>query len=207
MSKLTMKLFSKMFKFKNKINSNFFLGTIAYSNVASLQAKFNDVVVYVTDDQPTFLILSETWLSSLITDSLISLHGYTVFRKDRENRGGGVCIYVSNLILANFKVEILESDTGNIDSLFIKVYNSSLTFVLACIYRPPKSSLVCDRTLFHVLSRFYHLYDKIFVFGDFNMPSIDWSATSYQSHDISSQLLIDMINNSHVNQIVSQPTR
>ncbi|KAJ3645724.1 hypothetical protein Zmor_023361 [Zophobas morio] len=39
------------------------------------------------------------------------------------------------------------------------------------------------------------------------MPSIDWSATSYQAHDISSQLLIDMINNSHVNQIVSQPTR
>ena len=40
--------------------------------------------------------LSETWLSPSVTDEDISLEEYTVFRKDRPQRGGGVCVYVKS---------------------------------------------------------------------------------------------------------------
>jgi hypothetical protein len=39
------------------------------------------------------LTLSETWLSSDILDSEIDIVGYTLYRRDRKTRGGGVAVY------------------------------------------------------------------------------------------------------------------
>ena len=79
----------------NNTNCEYFTGTIVYSNIASLMAKYTDLTAYVSHESPTFLALSETWLPAIVPDSLVSLNGYTMFRKDRySGRGGGVCIYV-----------------------------------------------------------------------------------------------------------------
>jgi hypothetical protein len=40
-----------------------------------------------------------------MTDSLVSLGGYTLFRADRDGKkGGGVCIYIEDHTLADFLV-------------------------------------------------------------------------------------------------------
>lgn len=50
-------------------------------------------------------ILTETWLSSDISNAELGFEGYTVFRRDRNNstsnclRGGGVLIAVKNNLL------------------------------------------------------------------------------------------------------------
>jgi hypothetical protein len=56
--------------------SNFFVSSILYTNVASLLAKYSDLVAYVNDLKPTFLSLTEPWLSDVVPDSLVSLDGY-----------------------------------------------------------------------------------------------------------------------------------
>ena len=43
-----------------------------------------------------FLSFSETWLNSDTPDGMISIPGYSVYRKDRCGHGGGVAIYCPN---------------------------------------------------------------------------------------------------------------
>ncbi|KAJ3645764.1 hypothetical protein Zmor_023397 [Zophobas morio] len=125
----------------NKSLSDYFVSTVTCINVASLMAKFDDFCAFVDTYKPTIIMVSETWLTSFITDVLISLDGYTIFRSDRVGRGGGLCVYISDLVLDNFTVTPLAGNTGGIDSLFLKVINSSTTFAQGCVYRPSSSFL------------------------------------------------------------------
>ncbi len=54
--------------------------------------------------------VSETWLTQSVTDEDINLESYDVYRKDRNGRGGGVCIYV-NSALPSKRREDLETPT------------------------------------------------------------------------------------------------
>ncbi|XP_063915606.1 uncharacterized protein LOC135131690 [Zophobas morio] len=157
---------------------------------------------YTTDVQ-------ETWLSPSIPDSFVSVPNFTLFRSDRINRlGGGVCIYVSDQILSEFSVTPINVNTFGIDSLFLKVSNKNVTFVLGCVYRPPRPVLLADdNNLFSSLSQLAFTHNKFFVFGDFNMPDIAWPLNMSQHFSPSSQLLIDLLVNSNLNQLVNEPTR
>ena len=42
--------------------------------------------------------VTETWLTSDVTDEDIQIENYEVFRRDRNSRGGGVCVYVRTII-------------------------------------------------------------------------------------------------------------
>lgn len=44
--------------------------------------------------QPHVLSLNETWLDSSISDSEIQVHGYSLVRRDRTRKKGGVLIYL-----------------------------------------------------------------------------------------------------------------
>ena len=49
--------------------------------------------------------ITETWLKESIDDSVLSISGYCVFRRDRKTDShGGVCIYVNTERLNNFTV-------------------------------------------------------------------------------------------------------
>jgi hypothetical protein len=188
--------------------SNFFVSSILYTNIASLLAKYSDLVAYVNDLKPTFLSLTETWLSDVVPDSLVSLDGYTIYRNDRNHKkGGGVCIYVSNELLSENEVIPIVTNTPGIESLFLQVHNQSWNFILGCVYRPPSSNINDDCTLLDVLGELTTRHDKVFVFGDFNMPDISWSRNSGHCRSPSSQLMVDFLTNNHMRQLITQPTR
>ena len=42
--------------------------------------------------------ISETWLTNTVSDDDIKLNEYVVYRKDRQQRGGGVCVYIHSAI-------------------------------------------------------------------------------------------------------------
>jgi hypothetical protein len=64
-----------------------------YTNIASLMAKLNDFSMEIANSKPNIIALTETWLNSDISNNMIALNNYKLFRKDRINgRGGGVCI-------------------------------------------------------------------------------------------------------------------
>lgn len=62
------------------------------------------------------LALSETWLSSNITDDEISIPGYTLARKDRSGsaklNGGGVLIYIRENIPFHVKNELAANNNS-----------------------------------------------------------------------------------------------
>jgi hypothetical protein len=192
----------------SKLSSNYLVTSIAYANVASLTAKYDDFCAFSNTYKPSIIMLTETWLTSKITDSLVSLGGYTLFRADRDGKkGGGVCVYIEDHTLADYLVVPLYVDTGGIDSLFLKISNCLCTFVLGCVYRPPSSCFDDDKILINYINHTTRKYDKIFVFGDFNMPDVRWPINGNRLHTPSSQLLVDLLTDSHLHQLVTQPTR
>ncbi|KAJ3645915.1 hypothetical protein Zmor_023534 [Zophobas morio] len=198
-----------MLQFNNKNNCNYFVSSLVYSNIASLLAKYDELIAFISCNNPSFVLLAETWLSPSIPDSFVSVPNFTLFRSDRINRlGGGVCIYVSDQILSEFSVTPINVNTFGIDSLFLKVSDKNVTFVLGCVYRPPRPVLLADdNNLFSSLSQLAFTHNTFFVFGDFNMPDIAWPLNMSQHFSPSSQLLIDLLVNSNLNQLVNEPTR
>ncbi|RZC34998.1 Exo endo phos domain containing protein, partial [Asbolus verrucosus] len=139
----------------------------AYTNIASLLAKFDEFSAFVKKDKPSFILLTETWLTPSIPDTLISLGGYTVFRRDRiGRRGGGACIYILDYVLSKLEVSWIDVDVNSVDSIFLKFSSRSLTFILGCVYRPPSSPLIDDQSFFGRISEMVNEYDKVFLFGD-----------------------------------------
>ncbi|XP_063911135.1 uncharacterized protein LOC135128171 [Zophobas morio] len=179
-----------------------------YSNVASLMAKYNDLCALVQQDKPDIILLAETWLTSSIPDGMVSLNGYTLFRRDRiGSKGGGVCIYLADEVLSTFHVSNIPTKTPGTESLFLKLSNKDTTLLLGCIYRPPSSVVDNDKILVESLSHLADSYATLLLFGDFNMPDITWPIDPRCSYKPSSQLFVDLLTHSHLRQLVTQPTR
>jgi hypothetical protein len=78
------------------------LPKISLINARSLLLKLDELQHHFLLTQSTWWQLPKTWFSEDIDDSLASIHGYNLFRKDRPSRRvGGVCIYLSELVHAN----------------------------------------------------------------------------------------------------------
>lgn len=157
-------------------------------------------------------MITETWLSDKHSDAVVNLPGYSIYRHDRPvGRGGGVCIYLEDSIVCNnFNVSVLPIDCpAGIDSLFLLITNVHFTFVLACVYRPPDASVSVDddRALFYSFSQLFAQYGNVIVAGDFNFPGFVWPVDLTAPTSTRNLPLLDFILNSHVSQIVDEPTR
>ena len=76
---------------------------IMYSNVQSVFNKLNELASYVADENPDFILLTETWCNGSINNAALVLPGYQLeieLREDRENTvngiGGGLLVYTKN---------------------------------------------------------------------------------------------------------------
>jgi hypothetical protein len=107
-------------------------------------------------------------------------------------------MYFANRVLTNFKIQPISGDFRGIEALFL---------VLGCVYRPPSSSISDDKILIDFIKGLADTSQKIFIFGDFNMPDLLWPLDSSGPFSNSSQLMADLIINSHLCQLVSEPTR
>ena len=76
--------------------------SVLYFNVRSLIPKFDNLCLICASVCPTFVCVVESWLSSEIDDSEISIQGYNVVRLDRTRHGGGLVIYVHNVFIFCF---------------------------------------------------------------------------------------------------------
>lgn len=116
-------------------------------------------------------------------------------------------MYFANRVLTNFKIQPISGDFRGIEALFLGVHSKTVSFVLGCVYRPPSSSISDDKILIDFIKGLADTSQKIFIFGDFNMPDLLWPLDSSGPFSNSSQLMADLIINSHLCQLVSEPTR
>ena len=139
--------------------------------------------------------LSETWLYNAVLDSEILPHGYTIYRTDRGSRGGGVMIAVGH----EFPSEQIPSPP-NLEVVTVSI--SLVPAIICCmVYIPPNSTVEYHTELINYLQS---LPGHVIIFGDFNMPDIDWSTLAGGS--TSSNNFCEFIFQSNLNQLVTCPT-
>ncbi|HLX54540.1 MAG TPA: hypothetical protein VKR58_11395, partial [Aquella sp.] len=98
-SKFTKKL-SKNYKKTNQIKGSGTKLKCLYFNARSIINKREDLELYVLDESPDIIGITESWANDKIEDSELNLEGYTLLRKDRLSdvklRGGGVLLYIKS---------------------------------------------------------------------------------------------------------------
>jgi len=141
------------------ININGLLGKLDFVKIIAERTKFD------------VLSVNETKIDEDIDDEDISLQGYKIFRKDGNQYGGGVLIYVSEA-LESFKMDELEEE--HIEGVWAKIcLRRSTPIVVGSIYRPPRSgSDLRDMEVLHAYLDQVKLKlrktKEIYIFGDLN---------------------------------------
>ena len=75
------------------------------------------------------------------------------------------------------------------------------------VYRPPSSDIVCFSEIFEdVLVNVSKEYENICIFGDFNIPSINWNDDSYTSSVASNSLFCNVVNEFSLQQLNRTPS-
>ena len=82
--------------------------------------------------------MCETFLSNVVSDNEIDIHGYSIFRRDRQSLGGGLIIYYKNNINCIRRLD-LENDNSELMWLEVKQPGQS-SFLLCYCYRPPSEA-------------------------------------------------------------------
>jgi hypothetical protein len=128
------------------------------------------------------LCITETFLKG--EHKSITIPGYSLYRKDRENKGGGG---VGILVREHYSVELLNVNLKPeyLEILMLKIQvNKNKSFVIMCVYRPPCLStarLTSDSECFeNILSNMNLSSRNIIITGDFNLPNSN--AYSYFEH-------------------------
>ena len=74
---------------------------IAQLNIRSLIRHIDQFRYFLKDKQIDIICLNETLLDETIDDHEVNIIGYEILRKDRNRNGGGVAVYVRNIINYN----------------------------------------------------------------------------------------------------------
>ena len=139
---------------------------IVHHNTQSLRHKIEDIRSNSEMTASSVLAITETWLNENVDDTTVTLEGFKVCRKDRSDGKGGVALYVTDKLNWN----ALETPT-TIECCAVQVNPSDeAPFIVAAIYRPPRSStsdfIPSLQNLLTFLCNQGCL--DVFVLGDFN---------------------------------------
>jgi hypothetical protein len=53
------------------------------------------------------LTISETHLDNTFDDTVVTIHGYNIYRKDRDASGGGVAVNIQNHIPVKIREDLM----------------------------------------------------------------------------------------------------
>ena len=168
------------------------------SNVMSLVPKLDEVRDFLHLHEINLAFITETWLKESISESVVSIPGSTVLRRDRQrDQHGGVCVYIKD-DKCNFKQINELNCCEDHETLWLYLRPNRLPRGFSCIvagvvYHPPRSDERSIREhLFNslTLAESKHPNCGILVTGDFNRLDIS-----------------GLLNHFRLKQIVKVPTR
>lgn len=170
-------------------------------NARSVANKTEQLEILLLQHDPHVAVITETWLHSEITDDLIFPPSYKVFRKDRPSRGGGVAVLIKN----NIQAVSLE-DVPDLECLCMKLFCWGHCFILYAVYRPPNVTQDYLTNLQVHMSNYKK--SKILLFGDFNLPGVDWERLQPCSgYKKNVDIVFDIMFTHNLCQVVREPTR
>ena len=110
---------------------------ILYFNAKSILPKLDELVSLIDAHTPDLICIVESWLDKGITDLEIAIPGYISLRSDRDRHGGGILIYIKNLL----HFSTLPSPSSDIELRTIVIQHNVMParISLSVFYRPPSS--------------------------------------------------------------------
>ena len=112
---------------------------IAFLNIVSLPKYLDELRLRMLSQTLDILALRETRLDNTFTDSAVSIEGYSLVRRDRCRSGGGVAIYVRNVIDYKIRSDLSDPD---LEFLCIQIQKpKAKPFLFSNWYRPPNSPI------------------------------------------------------------------
>ena len=143
-----------------------------YFNANSVAGKLNFLKLLLETEKPDIVGISETKLDSRDPDTIFSeviSMGYCLFRKDRDNFGGGVALLISSIL------KPIRCDFATVgETVFVDCNAVNGAFRLGCCYRPPANPDAFDEIATDIYSATNNCEFPIILCGDFNMPCVDW---------------------------------
>ncbi|CAB3979992.1 Hypothetical predicted protein [Paramuricea clavata] len=145
--------------------------------------------------------ISESHLTKDITDPEISISGYNIFRRDRQNNNyGGIVVYVKETV-NSVRREDLESDF--IEGIWLEIlFPNTRSILVGNFYRPPEGSLYLspnfDIELQNMLTSATCEKKEIIILGDFNYDFLN---------PTSGRTLKENLKDNGLMQIIKDPTR
>ena len=141
-------------------------------NVNGLQLHLDEIKSLVNEKGIHILAVNEAKLDNEITDNLIE--GYTLHREDRNKSGGGVAVYVRNLLKHNRRTDIPDK---SLELVCIEIEPiRARPFLIFAWYRPPSALIESFKKLEGNLELFDRENKGMIIMGDTNC---DFSSTNY----------------------------
>ena len=152
------------------------------------------------------ICLSETWLTNLVPDEDIDLENYTVYRKDRVGRGGGVCMYVNSSIPCTVPPEL---QTNEIEILWVKLQLKPKPILVGVCYRAPNMnqqqvSTFLENLQISLSKAMSHGAESVYLLGDFNDRCSEWTSKHPESE--LKEHLVDITTSFGLQQLICEPT-
>jgi len=181
-------------------------------NARSLCNKLPDLYKVLYSGCYDCIFVTESWLYPELPNGMLDPeHQFTVFRKDRPHRAGGVCVFVANKLNC-CDIALRDSDNFADDEVEIAVFDvicKHRKYRFMLVYRRPLNDAgskdAADK-LCNIMSRHMNHSGPTFLLGDFNCPDIDWSF----SHPPSAGYELSIYNfcdNNGFSQCVQESTR
>lgn len=173
--------------------------------------KLDEFKISIQNDDPSIILVTETWLNNKIPDNMVYIPGYTLYRKDRGSDGGGVCIYIRNNIAGHTVTSYVSAKfntVGPVESLWLEVSISKIKFLVACIYRQKQSTSVeQNQQLLQTLESAISSKNSVYILGDFNYPEINWENLTVSPNNQCSLDFLESYKTHSGEQVITFPTR
>ena len=150
-------------------------------NINSVRNKFNSVCDILSNNLIDIFTIAETKLDESFPHGQFSLNGFSLYRQDRNDRGGGIMTYVRSDI-PNCRRQELENNIEGVEMIAVALTIDKEQWIIYCIYSPPSVKI---ETLISVLSssldKAMSISDNILILGDLNVNLLDNTSASTKS--------------------------
>ena len=142
-------------------------------------------------------------MSKNLSDETLSLPNFQIFRKDRDNLGGGVAIFVDKLLICR-RIS-LPNEYDELEICAVEIFSRNKTVKLICVYRPPSMLSETTNILIDCLKFLTSGCSYFVICGDFNFPNLTWNPPHASGTGCSVNFLA-FINSEGFHQFVTEET-
>ena len=179
---------------------------IYYANARSLRNKMQSLEVMLSSAEYCMLLFVETFLSCEDTSAKCLVGSnelYKLFTCVGTTEPAWGCYFLSTCV--NTVQIIIPENLSSVEAICVDLKIHSNPRIL-CIYRPPNCTNQFHENMCHVISHCARNCDNIVMIGDFNLPLIQWSNSTFPN-TMPYNTFAECINENSLTQHVYFPTR